>query len=448
MPDTPKLLARLASLPPEEAVKYMRQRGLLTETFSWMDLWQEEHSTQFTVSRLARLDLLQAVYDGISASVKGDMGRRDFMRGIEDILVSEGWWGEKVVTDPATGEKLITRFDPARLKLIYDVNTRQAYAAGLWQRIERNKATSPYIRYITKRDERVRASHRSWDRLTLPVDHPFWNTHFPPNGWRCRCRAMSMSQSDYNQGLTPDGKRLNKSEPEIEWVEWENKKTGAVEKVPKGIDPGFGYNPGKAVQRGNSLDNLVAEKLSAANNLNGASPRALWNRVVSELSTSEIMKMKNLDPSLLADVGAVKAAEYYVRQMREGILKEIAQGGIAGSAALKHEMAEVSALRKAGLNIYDPGDIANVSAAFDAARITFDPAKHIPWHLTALIAELEYVQAKLAERRVQASLGECARAVYGNISGAADEKMAFELDAIGVSWPGSIRDEIIRAVQD
>lgn len=448
MPDTPKLLARLASLPPEEAVKYMQKRGMLTETFSWMDLWQDEHSTQFTVSRLARLDLLQAVYDGIYASVKGDMGRRDFMRGIEDILVSEGWWGEKVVTDPATGEKLTTRFDANRLKLIYDVNTRQAYAAGLWQRIERNKATSPYIRYITKRDERVRASHRSWDRLTLPVDHPFWNTHYPPNGWRCRCRAMSMSQADYEKGLTPDGKRLNKSEPEIEWVEWKNKKTGAVEKVPKGIDPGFGYNPGKTAQRENSLDKLVAEKLSAANNLNGASPRALWNRVVSELSTSEIMKMKNLDPSLLTDVGAVKAAEYYVRQVREGILKEIAQGGIAGSAALKHEMAEVAALHKAGLNIYDNGDIAKIVAAFGEAEKTFDPASHIPWHLSALMAELEYVQAKLAERGVQAGIGECARAVYGYHSKDADIKMDIELQALGETFPDSAREEIIRALSD
>lgn len=376
------------------------------------------------------------------------MGRRDFMRGIEDILVSEGWWGEKVVTDPATGEKLITRFDPARLKLIYDVNTRQAYAAGLWRRIERNKATSPYIRYITKRDERVRASHRGWDNLTLPVDHPFWNTHYPPNSWRCRCRAMSMSQADYEKGLAPDGRHLSKDEPDIQWTEWVNKKTGAVERVPAGIDPGFGYNPGKSAMRDDNLGKIVKSKLAGADNLLGASPRALWNRVVSELSSSEIMKMKNLDPALLADVGSVKAAEYYVRQVREGILKEIAQGGIAGSAALKHEMAEVAALHKAGLNIYDPGDISKVSAAFDAARVTFDPVKHIPWHLTALVAELEYVQAKLAERGVQASLGECARAVYGNISGAADEKMAFELDAIGVSWPSSIRDEIIRAVQD
>lgn len=261
--DAPQLLAILASLPPEEAVAYMQARGLLTETFAWQDLWQEEHATQFTVSRLARTDLLQAVYDGVTASVKGDMGRRDFMRGLQDIFISEGWWGEKQVTDPATGETLTTKFDPARLKLIYDTNTRMAYSAGVWQRIERNQTTSPYIRYITKKDERVRASHRAWDNLTLPVGHPFWNAHFPPNGWRCRCRAMSMSQADYDKGLAPDGRQLGKEAPDIELVEWKNKRTGAVEMVPKGVDPAFAYNPGKAAQRAANLDKFKADKLAA-----------------------------------------------------------------------------------------------------------------------------------------------------------------------------------------
>jgi len=256
------LLARLAVLPPEEAVAYMQARGLLTPTFDWRDLWQEEHAAQFTVSRLARLDLLQAMYDGITLSVKGELGRRDFLRGIKDILVTEGWWGEKEAIDPKTGEKLLTTFDADRLKLIYDINTRQAYAAGQWQRIERNAATSPYIRYVTKRDERVRASHRAWDNVTLPVGHPFWDTHTPMNGWRCRCRIVSLSQAEYDKGLSPTGKALVKDAPPEEFVGWENKKTGEITQVSKGIDPGFDYNPGKAAMRAANLEKVAQDKLA------------------------------------------------------------------------------------------------------------------------------------------------------------------------------------------
>jgi hypothetical protein len=40
-----------------------------------------------------------------------------------------------------------------------------------------------------------------------------------------------------------------KTAPAIKRVAWENKRTGRVEMVPEGIDPGWDTNPGKARQR-------------------------------------------------------------------------------------------------------------------------------------------------------------------------------------------------------
>lgn len=249
--------ARLFRLPPEEAVDYLKRRGLLTETFDWRDLWHEEHLNQFTVSRLARLDLLEAIRDGITRSVEGDLSRRDWMRDIQSLLQKEGWWGEKEVLDQDTGKLVKTVFDPARLKLIYDTNTNMAYSSGLWERIARNKATSPYIRYITKRDEKVRLTHQAWDNLALPVDHPFWNSHFPPNGWRCRCRAMSMSQRDYDTWKAQG--RIKTEAPPGATKRWIDKRSGEVHQVPVGIDPGFDYNPGQKALHG-KID-LLKQKL-------------------------------------------------------------------------------------------------------------------------------------------------------------------------------------------
>lgn len=256
--------AKLHRLTPAEAVAYLQGRGALTQTYDWRDLWHDEHAQQFTVSRLARLDLLKAVQDGITASVKGDLSRRDWTRDLTALLQKEGWWGKKDVTDPATGETKTTTFDPARLKLIYDVNTRQAHSAGRWERFERNQATHPYIRYITKRDERVRASHRDWDNLTLPVGHAFWAAHYPPNGWRCRCRAMSMTQAEYDAGHAPTGAELVKTAPKEEFKDWTNKRTGETMRIPVGIDPGFDYNAGKAAMRAQALEKVVVDKLASA----------------------------------------------------------------------------------------------------------------------------------------------------------------------------------------
>ena len=259
-----KPLSVLFKLTPKEAVDYLQGREKLTSTFNWQDMWQEEHATQFTVSRLARLDLLQAIQDGILKNVQGDLSRRDWMKNTQTLLEQAGWWGKKEVIDPVTGEAVTTTFDPARLKLIFDTNTRMAYSAGLWQRIERNKKTHPYIRYITMHDEKVRLSHRAWDNVTLPVDHPFWDTHFPPNGWRCRCRAMSITQAEYDAGLSPLGESLNKAAPEVKTRDWVNKRTGVVEQVPIGIDPGFAYNPGKATARAANLAQVETQKLAKA----------------------------------------------------------------------------------------------------------------------------------------------------------------------------------------
>lgn len=259
MPD--KTISALFHLPPKEAAEYLAGRGKLSKTFSWQDVWHEEHGNQFTVSRLTRMDIMQSMYDGIVASVNGDLSRKDWMRNSRELLQQAGWWGKKSVTDSESGEIVTTTFNPNRLNLIYDTNTRVAYSAGLWQRMERNRGSHPYIRYISMHDNRVRPQHRAWDGVILPVDDPFWDSHYPPNGWRCRCRAMSATQADYDSGVAPTGAPLKKSAPPITYKDWVNKRTGVVERVPVGIDPGFAYNPGKAAMRQKNLTSIASTKL-------------------------------------------------------------------------------------------------------------------------------------------------------------------------------------------
>ena len=267
--------AKLRTLPVAAAIDYMRTRADLTVTHNWQDLWQDEHARQFTVSRLARMDLLQAVHDGITRSVQGDLSRKDWMRDTGNLLAQAGWWGEKQILDPATGETVKTTFDPARLALIFDTNTRQAYAAGQWQRLQAAKHALPYLRYVTRDDGRVRAQHRAWHNVVLPVDDEFWKAHYPPNGWRCRCRVVALTQQDYDRGYSesrpgaeydqgaPIVREPFKKErpPEVQ-IEHINRRTGEVTLGPRGIDPGFAYNAGQARER--VLQQMADAKLQAA----------------------------------------------------------------------------------------------------------------------------------------------------------------------------------------
>lgn len=253
--------AKLFRLPAAEAVTYLQERRRLTPTYSWQDLWHEEHASQFTVSRLTRLDLLQAVQDGITKSVQGDMQRRDWMRDTKKLLKEAGWWGEVNVLDPATGDALSTRFDKPRLKLIFDVNTRVAYNAGYWERAWRNRATHPYVEYLTMDDDKVREGHRRWHKLVLPIDHPFWATHWPPNGFRCRCRVRSMTAAEFERRMKAG--EITDIAPEDVTIEWVNKRTGQVSQVPDGVQPGFDYNPGLNRTINTGLQKAVSNKLAA-----------------------------------------------------------------------------------------------------------------------------------------------------------------------------------------
>lgn len=262
MPTTAQEFAGLTKLTPTEAVAYLQRRDTIKQTYGWQDLWQQEHAQAFTVSRLTRADLLQSIQEQISASVNGELSRRDFMRDSKAMLTKAGLWGTSEVTEPATGEILETTFNPARLKLIFDTNTSMAYAAGQWDRIQKTKTSHPYLRYITLHDDRVRLAHQAWDNITLPVDDPFWATHFPPNGWRCRCRVVSVNKREYAAGKTPGGGTMRKEAPDAQTRDWRNPRTDQILPIPVGIDPGFGYNPGMAVRRAKSQNDVAQEKLS------------------------------------------------------------------------------------------------------------------------------------------------------------------------------------------
>lgn len=252
--------AALRRMPPEQALEFLRARGLITQTWSWADLSAEEFAVQFTVSRLAAIDVLADLQALIISSVDGDLNRTDFVNDAKTLLQRRGWWGIKDVQDPATGEMVTTTFNPARLKLIYDTNVRQAAVAGQWERAMATKFALPYGRYVTKSDGKVRDEHAAWHNVVLPLDDPWWSTHMPLNGYRCRCSFVQVSERKYNLGLSPRGEPFKKTAPPVKLSEWDNPRTGETLQVPQGIHPAFVGNPG--IDRLKGLQRLQREKLA------------------------------------------------------------------------------------------------------------------------------------------------------------------------------------------
>jgi SPP1 gp7 family putative phage head morphogenesis protein len=74
------------------------------------------------------------------------------------------------------------------------VEVDTAYNSALqgreWKKIESMKGVLPFLEYQTAGDDRVRPTHAALDGIIRKVDDGFWDTYYPPNGWRCRCTTI------------------------------------------------------------------------------------------------------------------------------------------------------------------------------------------------------------------------------------------------------------------
>lgn len=63
-------------------------------------------------------------------------------------------------------------------------NVQVAYNRGRWTQQQASSSIT-HLMYLTKGDDRVRPNHQAINRVVLPKNHPFWRTHYPPNGFNC-----------------------------------------------------------------------------------------------------------------------------------------------------------------------------------------------------------------------------------------------------------------------
>lgn len=57
----------------------------------------------------------------------------------------------------------------------------------------------PNLKYMTMDDDSVRDEHQKLDGIIKPLRDPFWNTYYPPNGWRCRCFVQQTDEEPTGQ---------------------------------------------------------------------------------------------------------------------------------------------------------------------------------------------------------------------------------------------------------
>ena len=92
--------------------------------------------------------------------------------------------------------KIDKTYNKNYLQAEYQFIHSSAIMAAKWE--EFSKTGDRYLlRYRTVGDNRVRPAHAALHGVTLPMSDPFWEQHYPPNGWRCRCDVVQVRRGKY-----------------------------------------------------------------------------------------------------------------------------------------------------------------------------------------------------------------------------------------------------------
>ena len=270
-------------LAPSETLAAFDLRDELVQSVRWSELMNADHAFGFTMAKLHKLELLAKVRDAVRSMI-ADGGTPDrIIKGLVPELQKAGWWG--VVTNAElTGTNEPVVINENRLRNMLRTNLRVSRAAGQWSRIQALKRLAPYLAYYAIDDDVTRPEHRIWGGLdggkpiVLPVDHPFWLTHYPPNGWGCRCRPRQYSSDDLisrELSVTSDdtlkAMGLMASDGTIAPPEFTfSAANGEDYDIPSGIDPGFAYNAGIATLRAATYRATQVIEANAIDNFDAA----------------------------------------------------------------------------------------------------------------------------------------------------------------------------------
>lgn len=203
-------------------------KGKLPEaTLHWDDLAGPVHAKVFAIAGATNTDLVADIQKSLADALEKGTTITQFRKDFDAAVQKHGW------TYKGTRGW--------RTSVIFNNNMRSAHMAGRWKQLIANQARRPYLQYRTAGDARVRPQHRMWNGLIYPITDSFWATHYPPNGWGCRCTVRAYSEADLKEGDLAVSEPFDMKTREVVTRDGEIK-----DRVPIGIDPGWDHNVGQS----------------------------------------------------------------------------------------------------------------------------------------------------------------------------------------------------------
>lgn len=259
--------------PFDAQIAYLRAK-LALPTERWGQIAAAAHDRAFVVAGAAKADLVADLQAAMVQRATDGLGLEAFRRDFKAIVAKHGWTGW---TGEGTAEG-----EAWRTRVIYKTNMATSYAAGRRQQMLEPGYVRlrPFWRYLhSDTVMHPREHHLAWHGLTLHHDHPFFKTHFAPNGIGCECRIVAVSRREGEASA-----RAGLGEPPEGWDKIDPK-TGA----PVGIGKGFDHAPGASADW--PLQRFIDDKLLALDAPIGA---AMWRELRPVLAAERLQQWQAL----------------------------------------------------------------------------------------------------------------------------------------------------------
>lgn len=175
--------------PHREAAATIRNKIALPKRV-FEQLLPELRNRAFTVTGIESANALQTIREqiaGLPEGVRWDDAKQEIVDSLEPFL-GEG---------PASEN---------RATLLLRTHGFQAFNASTWKLAQEDDETT-HLQYLATEDDRVRDSHLALNGIVLPKNDPFWDLHYPPWEWNCRCRVRTMSADQVSDERHDDIKR-------------------------------------------------------------------------------------------------------------------------------------------------------------------------------------------------------------------------------------------------
>lgn len=203
----------------EEAKKYFGEKIPLTPS-QFFKLQEEYRTLAFTVSGYTSIQILKKFQEALQAAIEDGTTMEAFREQMNSFLAEKGYEG----------------ITPFQTDNIFRTNIQTAYNVGHYEVMSSPGVMKlrPYWMYMAVMDEHTRPSHMAMNGKVFLADSSVWDVWYPPNGYRCRCIVVTLSERQVREmGVTVEDEMPDRAElPDGRFVVI----------LPQ---PGFGVNPAK-----------------------------------------------------------------------------------------------------------------------------------------------------------------------------------------------------------